>query len=312
MVHDSILVTGSSGTIGTALSEALLGEGYDIICADNRPNRWSETIDERTLNVDLANEDATDSLPESVDLIIHLAANARVRRLVKNPDFAKENFDSTYNVLEYARRINADVIFASSREVYGNRDTLIFEESDTQIDVSENPYTASKIGGEALIKSYENCYGVDASIVRFSNIYGTYDASNRVIPLFIAQVSDGEDLVVYGKGKVLDFTYIDDCISGILKVVSKFHKASGSTFNIASGQGTSIVELAEMIVDQMDANVSIQTESNRTGEVRRFVADISKARQVLGYEPEYDIAMGIEKTVDWYCSRQELFDEIRC
>jgi len=310
MAVESVLVTGSSGMIGTALSEELLASEYHASFVDKRPNRWSDEINAETQIVDLTDDDAVESLPESTDLVVHLAANARVRTLIEDPDLAKENFESTYNTVEYARRVDADVLFASSREVYGNRKKTVFDETETNVDVSENPYTASKISGEALVKSYENCYGIDTSIVRFSNVYGAYDASNRVIPLFIAQINSGENLAVYGDGKVLDFIHIDDCVSGIQNVISRFHKASGETFNIATGRGTSIVELAELIVDRMDADVSIQTEPNRTGEVSRFVADISKARRILGYEPEYDIATGMDRTIEWYRSRPELFEEI--
>jgi UDP-glucose 4-epimerase len=109
----TVLVTGSSGTVGTALCKALLEEGYDVTGADIHPNRWSNRIDEHTSIVDLEDEGVFDVLPESVDLVIHLAANARVHKLVKNPNRAKENFDTTFNVLEYARNVGADFIFSS-------------------------------------------------------------------------------------------------------------------------------------------------------------------------------------------------------
>jgi len=310
MATDSILITGSSGTIGTALAEALLDEGYEVIGVDSRPNRWSDTVDERTHVADLANKSALDELSESPDRIVHLAANARVHHLVENPALAKENLDTTYNTLEYARRTDTDLVFSSSREVYGNTGKIIYDETDTYVDECESPYTASKIGGEALVKSYEKCYGIETSIVRFSNVYGKYDASNRVIPLFIAQADRGDDLTVYGEHKVLDFTYLDDCVSGIIKLHSRFNKATGSTFNIASGQGTSLVEVAELIADSVNPDVDVHTEPNRTGEVGRYVADISKAEKILNYDPSYDVQTGLEAAIDWYLSRPELFETI--
>jgi UDP-glucose 4-epimerase len=304
------LVTGSSGTVGTALCDALLNRGHDVTGVDVRPNRWSGAVDDRTIRCDLTTADALDPLPESVDLVVHLAANARVHKLVQNPDLARENFDTTYNILEYARSADADLLFSSSREVYGNNGQVIYDETDTYVDECESPYTASKIGGEALVKSYDNCYGMDTSIVRFSNVYGRYDHSDRVIPLFIAQASRGEDLTVYGEGKVLDFTYLDDCITGVLCVLDQFNKATGTTFNIASGRGTSLLELAETIVERVNADVTVSVEPNRTGEVGRYVADISKAEKILGYEPEYTLQEGIDATMDWYRKRDELFDSI--
>jgi UDP-glucose 4-epimerase len=310
MRHSSVLITGSSGTVGTALANTLLDQGYDVTGVDTRPNQWLETVDDRTTVVDLTDSDALAELPESVDLVVHLAANARVHRLVQQPGLAKENFDTTFNILEYARDVGADLVFSSSREVYGNTGQVVYDETDTYVDECESPYTASKIGGEALVKSYDNCYDIETSIMRFSNVYGRYDASDRVIPLFIAQASRGQDLTVYGDDKVLDFTYIDDCVAGVEQVIEQFNKTSGTTFNIASGRGTSLVELAETIVDRLDAGVSVSVEPNRTGEVGRYVADISKAEKILGYNPSHDLEAGIDATVKWYLDRPELFDTI--
>ena len=310
MTHSSVLVTGSSGTVGTALTDALLERGHDVTGVDARPNRWSEAVDERTTVLNLTDPDVIQKLPDSVDLIIHLAANARVHKLVQNPALAKENFDTTFNVLEYARDVGADLLFSSSREVYGNTGQVVYDETDTYVDECESPYTASKIGGEALVKSYDNCYDIETSIVRFSNVYGKYDASDRVIPLFISQASRGQDLTVYGEGKVLDFTYINDCVDGVLRVLDQFNKSAGTTFNIASGRGTSLVELAETIVDRVDADVRVTVEPNRTGEVGRYVADISKAEKLLGYDPDYTLGEGIEATIDWYLERADLFEDI--
>lgn len=310
MSRSSVLVTGSSGTVGTALMERLIEEGYDTTGVDICRNQWSEPVDERTIVVNLDDPDALSALPKSVDLVIHLAANARVHKLVEQPELARENFNTTFNALEYAREVGADFILSSSREVYGNSGKMIYDETDTYVDECESPYTASKIGGEALVKSYDICYGMDTAIVRFSNVYGKYDASNRVIPLFTAQASRGHDLTVYGGEKVLDFTYIDDCIDGVAAVVDQFNKACGTTFNIASGSGTSLVELAELIVDLTESNVEIDVEANRTGEVARFVADTSKAQKVLGYDPSHTVESGLKATVDWYSSRTELYDTI--
>jgi len=310
MAHSSILITGSSGTVGTALADALLKRGYDVTGVDTRPNQWIDAVDDCTMVLDLGDKSELNKLPDSVDLVVHLAANARVHKLVQNPVGAQENFNTTFNVLEYARKVGADVIFSSSREVYGNNEQMIYDETDTYVDECESPYTASKIGGEALVKSYDNCYDIDTAIVRFSNVYGKYDASNRVIPLFIAQASRGQDLTVYGDSKVLDFTYIDDCVDGVLQVIDQFNKSAGTTFNIASGKGTSLLELAKIIVDSVDTDVDITVESNRTGEVGRYVADISKAQKVLGYEPESTLKAGINSTVEWYLERTDLFDDI--
>jgi UDP-glucose 4-epimerase len=310
MEHESIVITGSSGTIGTALADKLLEQGYDVTGVDIMENRWLDYINNHSITADITDQGAFDDLPPTPDLVIHLAANARVHKLVQNPTLAKENFDTTFNVMEYAREAGADVIFASSREVYGKNGKIIYSETDTYVDECESPYTASKIGGEALVKSYGKCYDIDVSIARFSNVYGKYDSSDRVVPLFIAQASNGENLTVYGDNKVLDFTYIDDCVYGILQMIEEFNKAFGTTFNIASGRGTSLSTLAEIIVNELEADVSISVEENRTGEVSRYVADTTKAEKILGYDPDSTIREGIAETIAWYRERPEIQIEI--
>lgn len=187
---------------------------------------------------------------------------------------------------------------------------MIYSEDDTYVDECESPYTASKVGGEAMVKAYEQCYDLDATILRFSNVYGRYDISDRVIPLFIAKAYNGHDMTVFGDDKVLDFTYLNDCIDGIMRAIENFHKTKGTTFNIASGTGTSLVELAKEISAQFETDSEIHVESSRAGEVSRYVADITKARKVLGYEPSYTLVTGMAETIDWYTTHSEFFDEI--
>jgi UDP-glucose 4-epimerase len=312
MTANSVLVTGASGMIGTALIERLHDRGYDVTGVDVEPNRWSDAVEDRTVRADLLDDAVGEALPSDVDVLVHLAANARVHRLVENPRRARDNFEMTFNVLEYARQVGVSrVVFGSSREVYGNKGKIVYSEEDTYVDECESPYTASKVGGEAMLKAYEQCYDIEASILRFSNVYGRFDVSDRVLPLFIAQAHDGQDLTVYGDDKVLDFTYIDDCVDGIVRVIEKFHKAKGTTFNIASGEGTSLIELAEEITRRVDTDVDIHVEPNRTGEVGRYVADISKANKVLNYDPAYSFDEGLDATVDWYTRNAQFFDEIR-
>ena len=309
MSHDHILVTGSSGTIGTELTLQLIEQGYRVTGVDWEPNRWSDRINEQTIDLDLRDSAQSGQLPTDVDLIIHLSANARVYKLIEDPEKARDNFLTTFNVLEYAREIGADMIFASSREVYGNREKIVHDETDTFVDECESPYTASKIGGEAMVTSYANCYDIHTSVLRFSNVYGRYDVSDRVVPLFIAQAVHDQTLTVYGGDKLLDFTYIDDCVRGVLAVIDNFRKARGTTFNIASGEGSSLVDLAQIVRDTVESDSSIEIDETRTGEVSRFIANSTKARRILGYDPEYDLQQGIQETVEWYDER-DLYNEI--
>jgi len=308
---NNILITGSSGTVGTAVAEALLDHGYNVRGLDTRPNRWSKRVDELTMTVDITDERLLPPKESfNPDLILHFAAHARVHKSVENPELALSNFNMTFKVAEYARQLNADLIFSSSREVYGNNTGIVSSEGNTQVDKCESPYTASKAGGEALVNSYGRCYDIDTAIVRFSNVYGRFDMSNRVIPLFIAQANRDDDLTVFGKDKVLDFTYLDDCVNGVLALIKQFHKATGETFNIASGHGSSLINVAEQIVEQTGSNSDILVQENRTGEVSRYIADVSKAERLLGFSTDYSLPEGIQSTVEWYEDHPELFNSI--
>ena len=300
-MRSRILVTGSSGTIGTRLCEKLLEENYAIIGVDLKPNRWNDRINKLTIIGDLRDKETFKNLPKDVDLAVHLAANARVYNLVVDPSLARDNFEILFNTLEFCRRNDIKrFIFASSREVYGNSNQIVHSENEAYVRNCESPYAASKIGGEALVHAYQQCYGINFIIIRFSNVYGMYDDSDRVIPLFIKLAKENRDLVVYGKEKLLDFTYIDDAISGVLKCIENFDQVKNDVFNIASGKAISIVELAQLIRKYMHSKSKIVIKESRTGEVMKFIADISKAKEKLGYEPKTTIDEGIKKSIKWY------------
>jgi UDP-glucose 4-epimerase len=303
----NILVTGSSGTIGTRLCERLLGAGYRVMGIDKVPNQWSHEIDAVTVIGDLCRPEATRCLSSSFDLVVHLAANARVHDLVRAPTLAFENVLSTFRVAEFCRASAIPrLIFASSREVYGNWADITRNEDEAQIDRCESPYAASKVSGEAMIRAYARCYGVRCVITRFSNVYGMYDTSDRLIPLFLKCAQKGQDLVIYGQHKMLDFTYIDDTVAGICACIRRFDSVADMTINIASGQGTRIADVAESIRRTTGSASKIVFRDNRTGEVYQFVADISLARKCLGYEPQVGIEEGLSRAIAWYLHKDDL------
>ncbi len=275
---------------------------YDVTGIDKKENQWIGSLNHRIITGDLLYENSCKKLPRDIDLIIHLAAHARVYELVKNPLLALQNIVATFNVLEFARKNDIDrIIVASSRETYGNIfDNLAISEEMINIGNCESPYSASKISSEALAYAYSKVYGINFVVTRFSNVYGMYDDSDRVIPLWIKQTLSNRDLIVYGKDKVLDFTYIDDAIGGILKIVEKFGIVKGNVFNIAFGKGTEIVKIAQEIVTLLNGESKIIIKENRPGEVCRFEADITKARKLLDYEPKINIEEGLMRTVQWY------------
>ena len=299
-----ILVTGSSGTIGTRLCETLLERGHEVVGLDWVKNKWSTTINDITHIVDLRDAAALSALDAELntqDLCIHLAANARVYELVEHPDRALDNFITLFNTLEFCRQKNIKrFIFASSRESYGNTGAKKYAEDMVRVENCESPYTASKVGGEALVESYRRCYGMDQITFRFSNVYGAYDDSERVVPLFIRKARANEPMTIFGKEKCLDFTYIDDCVHGICQAVDRFEDAKNTTYNIAFGEGTTVLHLAERIKELLGSTSEIILGQSRTGEVTQYIADISKAKAALGYDPQYGFEEGVKKAVEWY------------
>ncbi len=313
MTSQSILITGSSGTIGTRLAEKLLEKGHQITGIDRQPNKWQPSVQEKTIVSDLLHPETFNKIPDNIDLIVHLAANARVYDLVQEPRLALENFQTTFNVLEYARQHDIKkVIFASSREVYGNQPPQALEitptaEAQTHIDHIESPYSASKYGGEALVQSYYQCYDQNYIIFRFSNVYGMYDDSDRVIPLFIRQSLANQQLTVFGEDKLLDFTYIDDAIAGIISAIENFNQAQNDTYNLAYGEATSLIKVAELIKenlpDHLD-NIPLNIQASRTGEVMRYLSDTTNAQAKLNFHPQTPIHAGISKSVQWYLTQK--------
>jgi UDP-glucose 4-epimerase len=305
-----VLITGSSGQIGTNLGLHLQDQGHFVYGIDKRPNTWTNEIE--TLLQDLSapyrshkNGLGHVDYPQDLDAVVHLAAHAKVHELVQQPDRALENIMMTFNVLEFCRQNDVPIIFSSSREVYGDIHRYITEESYADFAFTESPYSASKISGEALIYSYAQCYGLNYIVYRFSNVYGRYDNDlermSRVIPKFIRKISQDETITVYGKEKVLDFTYVDDCIAGVtsgLELLTSGAKVN-QTINLAYGQGNSLVTLAEIISNALGIEPKMKIEPSRVGEVTHYVANIGKARALLGYMPKVSLEDGIERAVAW-------------
>ncbi len=299
-----VLITGSSGQIGTNLGLRLMERGDEVVGLDCRPNPWTAKLP--TVTCDLA-ECRGGELPVTgrFDAVLHLAAHAKVFELVENPNRALENVGMLFQALEFARRSRTPFIFGSSREVYGDIHRHVTEERQADFVVAESPYSASKIAGEAFIYSFAQCYRLPHIVFRFSNVYGRYDCDlermERVIPLFIRRIARDEPITVYGPEKVLDFTYIDDCTEGVLRgldalVAGRIYR---ETFNLAFGQGQTLLDLVNLIGLALRRRPRASYEPARSGEVTRYVADISKARELLGYKPATPLTAGVPLAIEW-------------
>ena len=308
-----ILVTGSSGQIGTNLALRLIADGHDVFGVDKRLNTWTDVF--RYLLQDLSGH--YPSFPggiggveyPEVDLVVHLAAHAKVHQLVRQPHRALENAVMTFNVLEFCRQQGLPIVFSSSREVYGDVHRFSAEEAkETSADFAytESTYSASKIAGEALIYSYARCYGLKYLVFRFSNVYGRYDNDLarmvRVIPLFIHTMMRDEPITVFGPEKTLDFTYVEDCVDGIARGIEALTdgRVVNETINLAYGQGNTLVHAAELIAGELEVEPKITLAPSLLGEVTHYVADLSKARELLGYEPGVSLDEGIPRAVAWF------------
>ena len=305
-----VLITGSSGQIGTNLGLHLQKQGHYVFGVDKRRNGWTDQIETLYQDLSMPYREFTTGIgnveyPTDMDIVVHFAAHAKVHELVLNPARALENITMTYNVLEYCRANRLPIIFSSSREVYGDIHRYITEESHADFAFTESPYSASKISGEALVYSYAQCYDLPFLVFRFSNVYGRYDNDIermlRVIPHFIRQVYLEKPLTVYGEEKVLDFTYVDDCVSGVASGIERLvsGEIKNHTINLAYGQGNSLVDMAKFIGEELNKELDMTIEPSRVGEVTHYVANIGKAHALLGYTPQTTLRQGIQKSVAW-------------
>lgn len=299
-----VLITGSSGQIGTNVGLALLERGDEVVGLDRRANTWTDALDTTVCNLC---EVRPGELPVegSFDVVLHLAAHAKVFELVEHPVRALENLTMCFNVLEYCRRTRTPVAFGSSREVYGDIHRHITEESEADFVVAESPYSASKIAGEAYIYAYAECYDLPCLVFRFSNVYGRYDCDaermERVIPLFISRIAADQPITVFGPNKVLDFTYVDDCVRGVVAGLDALvaRKLMRETINLAYGQGSTLIDLVNLVSLALRKKPQVTLEPARPGEVTRYVADLSKARKLLGYDPQTPLTAGVPLAIEW-------------
>jgi len=301
----NVLITGSSGQIGTNTGLALLDRGDGVVGIDKRSNTWTDRIDTVTLDLTKA---SFDDFPDGkqFDCVLHLAANAKVFELVEHPQRAMDNITMLFNVLDFCRRNELPIIFGSSREVYGDIHQHVTHEASADFVVAESPYSASKIAGEALIYSYAVCYDLPFLVFRFSNVYGRYDNDlermERAIPLFIDRIANEQPITVFGKEKVLDFTYVDDCVAGVIAGIDALtqRRVTNETINVAFGEGRTLVDVVNIIALAVGKQARVTYEPSRPGEVTRYVADIGKARELLGYDPQTPLSGGLIKTVHWW------------
>jgi len=290
-----ILLTGSSGFIGSALKRLLEENGIEVVPFDIKDSPSDDVRDFSALQSKIL----------GINGIIHLAAVSRVKIAHENPlECVNTNIGGMINVLESARLIHSDnnypwVIFGSSREVYGESAILPVNESSTRKAI--NVYGVSKLSGEELCKVYSENYGLKIRVLRFSNVYtGKNDHLDRVIPKFILQAFNEEDLIINGTGEeIFDFTYIDDTIQGIWSCIQEIEKSTHlfDDFNISTGVPISLKQLADTIIKKTRSKSTVEFTKPRSYDVNKFYASPSKAIKILGFLPKITFDEGIDLSI---------------
>lgn len=292
-MNDRILIIGSSGLLGTALTSALLARGADVIRFDLRAHgdAWGDIRDRNGIQDALA----------GVDGVIHLAAVSRVIWGERNPELCwTTNVGGLRNVLDataHSRRAPW-FIFASSREVYGQPDRLPATEDCALRPV--NIYGASKVAGEQLVAE-ARCAGVRACTIRFSNVFGsTADHADRVVPAFARAAAFGQELRVDGLGHMFDFTHIDDVSRGLVAVAELL--AAGDSppppIHFVSGRSTTLGELATLAARIGESGSTVRPAEPRDFDVARFFGTPARAKALLGWQPLVRLEDGISWLVD--------------
>ena len=301
------LVTGVAGFIGSNLTDELLDRGYEVSGIDNfqtgqRSNldRLEERDDFNFVHGDIRNrKDVTEAM-EGVDYVFHQAAVPSVPRSVDDPVASTDaNCTGTAVILDAARNAAVEsVVVASSSSVYGSSEEL--PKVETMPTAPESPYALSKYYTEQLAMQCSELYDIDTVALRYFNIFGPHQDPNgayaAVIPKFIGLMADGDRPVIYGDGEQSrDFTYIDNAIEANISAAES--DVSGETFNVGCGGQTTINDLVETLNEKLGTDIDPIHDEPRAGDVRHSTADISKARDQLGYEPSVGFERGIEQTI---------------
>lgn len=300
-----VLVTGGCGFIGANLVRFLRERTpWRVRVIDNLQTGDPGHVPEKLAEVvvgNVADGAALEPALEGIDAVIHLASTTGVVPSVDDPVWDFEgNPLPTFRLLDGCRRRGINrVVFASSGATLGEAPPPVNEEV---LPRPLSPYGAGKLVGEAYCQAFAGSYGMQTAALRFSNVYGPFSLRKKgnAVPNFIRRCLSNEPMIIYGDGtQTRDFIYVDDLCDCIHRATTTDGLA-GDVFQVAMGVETAIADLAELVQKVTGAESEIQFEPKRAGEIHRSWADISKARRVLGFNPQVDLEQGITQTVDWY------------
>lgn len=315
----TVMVTGGAGFIGSHLISALLAQGVRVINVDNFNNYYDPAIKHanvapfKALYPELYHEYVVDICDDaaladvfkthgaSIDSVVHLAAWAGVRPSFDQPElYLKVNVEGTQKLLELMKTYGvSQMVFASSSSVYGHRtDPPFREDQDTSKPISV--YAATKQMAETLLHTYAHLWGMNIVALRFFTVYGPAQRPDLAIHKFTRLMSEGNPIPVYGDGSALrDFTYIDDIIQGVVAAMN-YAKPGFDVFNLGESQSIRLSALIEQLATLLGVEARIESLPPQPGDVPMTCADISKARDILGYTPTTTIEQGLPLFVAWY------------
>jgi len=316
------LITGAAGFIGARTSEMLINDGHTVVGIDNMNNAYDLRMKEYRLKrlqalsgfdfhkLDISDKSIIEHFKgEKFDGVINLAAWAGVRVSVKNPwIYVDSNMTGTLNMLELCRHAEIKkFIVASTSSIYGENPPYPTPESASSSEPLQ-PYAASKKGAEAMTHAYHHLYGIDATVVRFFTVYGPAGRPDLSIFRFVQWISEGRPVRVNGDGEQSrGFTYIDDIARG---VISALKPVGYEIINLGGHEVITINNLVKLVEDVVGKKAVIQYGPPDLADMRSNWADVSKARALLGWEPQYAMRAGIEKLVEWYNTERDWAKDI--
>ena len=307
------LVTGGSGFIGSNIARKLLERGDDVRVFDDISTGRRENILDIEADIELIESDLRDfpmvqRSMVGVDYVLHQGALPSVPRSVSDPIRSNDvNVNGTLNVLIAARDARVKrVVYASSSSVYGGISTLPWVETMSPLPIS--PYAASKLAAEHYAQVFYKVYGLETVGLRYFNVFGPrQDPTSQysaVLPKFVMTMLKGKSPVIFGDGRQSrDFTFVDNIVKANLLAVEAEEGIAGEVFNVSCGERYTILDFVNTLKKILDVNVEPVFDVDRKGDVKHSLADISKARSILGYEPEVRFEEGLEKTIEWYKER---------
>jgi nucleoside-diphosphate-sugar epimerase len=311
MARQKYLVTGGAGFIGCNLVRYILDKGCDVVVLDNFATGKRENLAEIAKDItliegDIRDRKTVDQAVASCTAIFHEAALGSVPRSVEDPQTSHDvNVSGTVNVLEAARAAGIKrVVFAASSSAYGNQPLSPKHEGMVPAPIS--PYAANKIACEAYLQAYAAAYGMETVALRYFNVFGPHQdpagAYAAVIPAFVSRILHNQQPEVYGDGEQSrDFCYIDNiCKANWLAANAPAKVCTGEAINIACNQSTTLNQILNKIKQLLSSDIKPIYTKVRAGDVKDSLADISRARAVLGYEPEVLFEAGLEKAIGWY------------